>query len=117
MIVDRSEGGGSIQDGSIEVMVHRRTLYDDSLGVGEPLNETAFGEGLVVRGKHVLILESPLLRKSCHLYVVKQTSTCSLKHTFKEAKNRMFTPARSVLRRSQGPTLTRKVWEASLGCR
>ena len=59
MIVDRSEGGGSIQDGSIEVMVHRRTLYDDSLGVGEPLNETAFGEGLVVRGKHVLILESP----------------------------------------------------------
>ena len=59
LVVDRSEGGGSIRDGSIEVMVHRRTLYDDALGVGEPLNETAFGEGLVVRGKHVLILESP----------------------------------------------------------
>ena len=40
-------------------MVHRRTLYDDALGVGEPLNETAFGEGLVVRGKHLLILEAP----------------------------------------------------------
>ncbi|CAF3956659.1 unnamed protein product [Rotaria magnacalcarata] len=55
----RSEGGGSIHDGSIEIMVHRRLLYDDNEGVGEPLNETAFGTGLVVRGKHFLILEPP----------------------------------------------------------
>jgi hypothetical protein len=27
-------------------------LFDDSFGVGEPLNETAFGTGLVIRGKH-----------------------------------------------------------------
>ena len=40
-------------------MVHRRLLYDDSRGVREPLNETAFGEGLVVRGKHFLIVEPP----------------------------------------------------------
>jgi lysosomal alpha-mannosidase len=40
-------------------MVYRRTLHDDALGVGEPLNETAFGQGLVVRGKHFLILEPP----------------------------------------------------------
>ena len=40
-------------------MLHRRTLYDDSLGVDEPLNETAYGTGLVVRGKHFLIIESP----------------------------------------------------------
>jgi lysosomal alpha-mannosidase len=40
-------------------MIHRRTLNDDALGVGEPLNETAYGEGLVVRGKHFLIIESP----------------------------------------------------------
>jgi len=59
VLTDRSEGGGSIQDGSMEVMVHRRTLYDDALGVGEPLNETAYGEGLVVRGKHYLIAERP----------------------------------------------------------
>ena len=30
----------------------RRLLHDDAFGVGEALNETAFGEGLVVRGKH-----------------------------------------------------------------
>jgi lysosomal alpha-mannosidase len=40
-------------------MLHRRILYDDRFGVGEPLNEAAFGEGLVVRGRHILIVESP----------------------------------------------------------
>jgi lysosomal alpha-mannosidase len=40
-------------------MVHRRLLHDDSRGVREPLNETAFGEGLVVRGRHILIVEPP----------------------------------------------------------
>ncbi len=56
---DRSQGGASIKDGSIEVMVHRRLLYDDRLGVGEALNESAYGQGLVVRGKHFLIAEPP----------------------------------------------------------
>ena len=59
MSLDRSEGGGSIHDGSIEIMVHRRTLFDDALGVGEPLNETAYGQGLVVRGRHFLLVDSP----------------------------------------------------------
>ncbi|CAF4718267.1 unnamed protein product, partial [Rotaria magnacalcarata] len=59
IFVDRSEGGGSISNGSMEIMLHRRTLNDDSLGVGEPLNETAYGQGLVVRGRHILILETP----------------------------------------------------------
>jgi len=29
-------------------------LHDDYFGVGEPLNEFAFGEGLVVRGRHYI---------------------------------------------------------------
>lgn len=40
-------------------MIHRRTLRDDSLGVGEPINETAYNTGLVVCGKHFLLFESP----------------------------------------------------------
>ncbi len=40
-------------------MVHRRLVYDDALGVREFLNETAFGVGLVVRGKHILSIERP----------------------------------------------------------
>jgi lysosomal alpha-mannosidase len=34
-------------------------VYDDALGVREFLNETAFGVGLVVRGKHILSIERP----------------------------------------------------------
>jgi len=45
-------------DGSVELMVHRRLLYDDDFGVGEALNETAYGVGLVVRGKHWLLIDS-----------------------------------------------------------
>ncbi|CAF4070475.1 unnamed protein product, partial [Rotaria sordida] len=59
VLTDRSEGGGSIQNGSIEIMVHRRILNDDSLGVGEALNESAYGQGLVVRGRHFLLVEPP----------------------------------------------------------
>jgi lysosomal alpha-mannosidase len=30
-------------------------LHDDAFGVGEALNETAYGKGLIARGKHYLI--------------------------------------------------------------
>jgi lysosomal alpha-mannosidase len=72
LYLDRSEGGGSIHDGSIEIMVHRRILHDDSLGISEPLNETAFGQGLVVRGKHVLILETPSSSARIHRVTAQQ---------------------------------------------
>jgi lysosomal alpha-mannosidase len=47
-------------------MIHRRILNDDSLGVGEALNESAFGEGLVVRGRHMLIVEPPATSAAIH---------------------------------------------------
>lgn len=70
IVVDRSKGGSSLQDGSIELMVHRRTVGDDSRGVDEPMNETdggmtpyppygnatRIGHGIIVRGKHRIMI-------------------------------------------------------------
>lgn len=40
--------------------IHRRILKDDNRGVVEPLNETGqYGEGLIVRGKHFIVLDDP----------------------------------------------------------
>ncbi|CAK9820569.1 Lysosomal alpha-mannosidase [Anthophora plagiata] len=55
VLTDRAQGGTSLKDGEIEMMLHRRLLRDDAFGVGEALNETAFGQGLVVRGTHYII--------------------------------------------------------------
>lgn len=40
--------------------LHRRLFYDDNFGVGEALDELGdTGQGLVVRGRHWIIMESP----------------------------------------------------------
>lgn len=67
VINDRSQGGSSLSDGSVELMVHRRLLHDDAFGVGEALNEQAYGKGIVARGHHYLVfgsshLETPSLK-------------------------------------------------------
>ncbi|XP_074600308.1 lysosomal alpha-mannosidase-like isoform X2 [Brevipalpus obovatus] len=52
ILTDRSHGGSSLRDGSVEVMIHRRLLHDDAFGVDEALNETGIdGRGLVTVGK------------------------------------------------------------------
>ncbi|XP_066256477.1 lysosomal alpha-mannosidase-like [Euwallacea similis] len=56
VLVDRAQGGSSLNDGEIELMVHRLCLHDDAFGVGEALNETAFGKGLVARGSHYVTI-------------------------------------------------------------
>ncbi|CAL5369072.1 unnamed protein product [Camellia sinensis] len=44
VLVDRAVGGASIEDGEVELMLHRRTIFDDSRGVGEALDETVCAE-------------------------------------------------------------------------
>uniref|UniRef100_A0AAQ6AET3 Lysosomal alpha-mannosidase n=1 Tax=Amphiprion ocellaris TaxID=80972 RepID=A0AAQ6AET3_AMPOC len=68
VVTDRSQGGGSIHNGSLEIMLHRRLLYDDVRGVAEPLNETSdiFPEGLVVRGRLLLSLDRPPSAADAH---------------------------------------------------
>ncbi|KAH7421965.1 hypothetical protein KP509_13G083700 [Ceratopteris richardii] len=65
ILVDRSMGGSSVTDGELELMLHRRLLYDDGKGVAEALNETtcmgddfSTCEGLVVRGTFLLDVHS-----------------------------------------------------------
>lgn len=70
ILVDRSRGGASIVDGSLEIMVQRRTVADDHRGVDEPMNETLggmtpyppygsaerIGEGVTIRGTHRIMV-------------------------------------------------------------
>ena len=74
LCLDRSNGGGSIHDGSIEIMVHRRILNEDPItkSLAEALNETAFGQGLIVRGKHLLIIDTPNNSASIHRTTAQQ---------------------------------------------
>ena len=53
--------------------VHRRCLKDDSRGVGEPLNETGqYGDGLMVRGKHYVLLTTPDMAAMHHRLIGEQ---------------------------------------------
>jgi len=64
LVTDRSQGGTSLHDGQLELMVHRRLLYDDHYGVSEPLNEPGEdGRGLISRGIHYLVAEPSLAQK------------------------------------------------------
>uniref|UniRef100_A0A8C3W8Z6 Alpha-mannosidase n=1 Tax=Catagonus wagneri TaxID=51154 RepID=A0A8C3W8Z6_9CETA len=64
VLTDRSQGGSSLGDGSLELMVHRRLLADDARGVGEPLLEE--GSGLWVRGRHLVLLDRARTAASGH---------------------------------------------------
>uniref|UniRef100_A0A6P7FYD5 alpha-mannosidase n=1 Tax=Diabrotica virgifera virgifera TaxID=50390 RepID=A0A6P7FYD5_DIAVI len=58
ILTDRSQGGTSLKDGEVELMLHRRTLKDDYKGVEEPLQEMEFDNYIVVRGSHYLTMGS-----------------------------------------------------------
>lgn len=54
VVTDRPQGGttDSRKDGSIELMIHRRLISDDKLGLDEILNEREYKRGVYVRGQH-----------------------------------------------------------------
>ncbi|XP_070185670.1 lysosomal alpha-mannosidase-like [Littorina saxatilis] len=58
ILPDRSQGGSSLYDGTLELMVHRRLLFDDALGVGEALNEQEGNDGITYTGKHYIFLDN-----------------------------------------------------------
>ena len=99
MLTDRSQGGSSITDGSVELMVrrvgrrcgaalgglhpitapphppylkvHRRLLYDDNRGVGEALLEDN-RQGALVRGTHRVLLERPQVAAEGHRLMAQE---------------------------------------------
>ncbi|XP_071696222.1 alpha-mannosidase-like [Rutidosis leptorrhynchoides] len=62
ILVDRATGGASIKDGQMEIMFHRRMLYDDSRGVGEALDETVCNkttcQGLAIKGNYYISVDN-----------------------------------------------------------
>ncbi|CAB4055207.1 MAN2B1 [Lepeophtheirus salmonis] len=90
LLTDRSQGGTSLKDGGIETMIHRRLLFDDAFGVNEALNETAFGKGLVVRGKHWLLFEKPESKAPSRFLSIKKYDDCIV--SFSDSSKALFVP-------------------------
>ncbi|EER20554.1 lysosomal alpha-mannosidase, putative [Perkinsus marinus ATCC 50983] len=61
LVPDRAHGGASLLPGQLEIMIHRRMLFDDGRGVGEALDEVDCGKSLclpkLVTGETRLLLE------------------------------------------------------------
>jgi len=62
---DRTQGGSSLSDGSVELMVHRRLTRDGAGGAFHVDEIGPDGKGLVVRGKHYLFLQ-PISESAKH---------------------------------------------------
>ena len=104
LLVDRAQGGSSLDDGLLELMVHRRHVR---AGILEILNETAYGVGLAVRGTHFLLLgttsENGKLTRplSLQMYKQPQISFIPTSFSFKEWSRRYNTEvkARTVIKK------------------
>jgi lysosomal alpha-mannosidase len=55
---DRAQGGASLEDGQVEIMIQRACTHNDrSQGnVRDSINDQEYGQGVIIRGKHYLIL-------------------------------------------------------------
>ena len=52
---DRAQSGSSLGPGEVELLIDRRTYFDDDRGVEEPLNETVNGKPIIVETYHHII--------------------------------------------------------------
>lgn len=129
VLPDRTQGGSSMVDGTVELMVHRRLLHDDGYGMEEgnltlsltisiyllisALNEPGEdNRGLVARGKHVLVLKN-VQESVRHMRVMSKSINLKPIMTF---RNRMVhhqvpsrSPVNSVVDRNQFVGLNRKL--------
>jgi hypothetical protein len=59
VLTDRTQGGASLEDGEVELMVHRRLTHDDDKGVFEALDERGLdGKGLRVALAHRVLVNA-----------------------------------------------------------
>jgi len=90
MLVDRAQGGSSLNNGQLELMIHRRHVHEGVAEYHEVLNETAYGVGLAIRGTHFLVLrrisESAKLTRSLshQMYKQPQISFIPTNYSFQE---------------------------------
>lgn len=66
---DRAQGGTSLSNGEVELMIHRRLCADDSRGVGENLNEKEpwdTNKGLTQKMRHFIVFSNKDCESSKH---------------------------------------------------
>ena len=85
VLVDRAHGASSLQDGNLEIMIHRRILYACALSV--TINETGpDGRGLVITGSHRLLMGP----------VQSSSTSRSLVERMRLQQQQLFFPVRPV---------------------
>jgi len=128
VVTDVTQGGASLKDGEVELMVHRRIQQDDSRGVQEPLNETMCGcndigadpgnmgahgqegdggcwcAGLTVRGRHWLILDTIETAHQERRQLAEQISFPATL-AFTEASSKIKTPTWNALETALPPNV------------
>jgi len=79
VIPDRSQGGASINQGQVELMIHRRLNNDDGRGVGEALNEKDWDlKGMRQWVTHTLVFNKPGFIQTSHREVQLNRDTANI---------------------------------------
>ena len=79
VIPDRAQGGASISQGEVELMIHRRLVNDDARGVDEALNEKDWdGKGMRQWVTHTLLFNKPGFISTSHREVQLHRDTANI---------------------------------------